>query len=1232
MENRSSSGLAGPAVIFILLAALGLGPALRRSPAPAAAPSTGGGTGSTAPASRTAAAGPELNGGYEHGAGYLLEKFFSTLTDKTENGTKQWATHLVPNPNPKTAENFPPADPRGGYSVRFLIALLPAPTSPPLQYLFDSELEALQLAAGTAHYSLDSFDLPWTGGSKDSSGKSQPVGTNSDSESRWKRDPGLILFRNGQKLLVVFVVGETPTAGINQIALRDALDQITWLEGWQSPAAEHPPSPYLRQAIAQFQPDPDPLGDPRSEIRIVGPSFSGSAPSLRNTLEEWRHLPLAPERLRSVLIISGTATAISDELSGPEESGLPTIIFHRTMIPDVVLWRQIPHLIEQISEVPREPQRDNSARAPHTRIALLHEDTAYGIASDTKDKSDDVDPAILRMSFPLHISALRTANPGQDKTTIGPDLGHQDLALPDESGQQRRDVIQTFSPRAAVYDQLVLSNLLVTIKREHIRYVGIVATDVEDLVFLVQQLRMYCPNTVVFATSADIGFLHTQVNTDLRGMLLFTTYPLFTRLQNWTFPFEGKTVRQTFPNDLAQGVYNATLAQLGMPKEMQDYGEPFIANPPCPVIQVGVVGRNDIWPVAFQLPGLGQENHVLSSPSSALGPDAQGCVESTAPRDSTRIDRENVYPRPFRFLFLALNLGFLACAAALTFGRSYLRGKPPPALAQRWWANAIFADPGDNLFARQRRLYLMFFAVGMLLAEIVGLGFALVPRILDLELAFEVLTAVVIFEVTIQAAGRVVKSFRPASLMAVGWWMFAAGASILLAILFVAHLWLHGPWAFALYTFSRATHLHSGVSPLMALIFLATAGFTLIVGGFWRVAMLEDRPLPGPLMPEKSETPSLRGVAKLWERIAELQGHSAMVVPEAKFFIALLAAAFLYFFFSEVLRVSSIDGWRFDALFTLLAFGIYSMFSLALLRFMFTWMALRRLLQRLYFHPSRYSYKNLQLAAQSNNPDRQKIHLYESRPGLTAIEYALGCARAIVRIAHRESKAAEHSDLVTSIAACTNLKPTLDAAEALLEEVLKDRGWAATIAMRKALYAAMTELSTIVVTLFEPVWRISDRDLDLDLVAAEDKPTVDKKLAEQAELFIAARVGDFLRNVFPHLLNLVGFAMPAVLAMVLAVSVYPFPAHDTLLWVGWTVLLATVVVSLYVFVSINRNPIVSMFSGTQPGKFNWDSTFTMHLVLFAVIPILTLVGAQFPQALSGTVSWIGSVLGSGGGG
>src|SRR5262249_35135751 len=121
-------------------------------------------------------------------------------------------------------------------------------------------------------------------------------------------------------------------------------------------------------------------------------------------------------------------------------------------------------------------------------------------------------------------------------------------------------------------------------------------------------------------------------------------------------------------------------------------------------------------------------------------------------------------------------------------------------------------------------------------------------------------------------------------------------------------------------------------------------------------------------------------------------------------------------------------------------------------------------------------------------------------------------------------------------------------------------------------------------------------------------------LLQQAELFMAARTVYFIRHIFPHLISMVGFAMPAVLAMMLAISAYPFPARDTLLLVSWIVLLTAILVVLSVFVSINRNPILSMITGTDPGQFNWDSAFTVHLLLFAIVPILTMLGAQYPEA------------------
>jgi hypothetical protein len=122
---------------------------------------------------------------------------------------------------------------------------------------------------------------------------------------------------------------------------------------------------------------------------------------------------------------------------------------------------------------------------------------------------------------------------------MGPDIGRHDIPIADESNQQQRDVIPLFSGRSATYDELVTVNLLATLAGEQIRYVGIVATDVEDLVFLVHEIRKACPNTVVFTIASDLRYLHSDVNPDLVGMLVFSTSHCLVRTRIGHIPSSG---------------------------------------------------------------------------------------------------------------------------------------------------------------------------------------------------------------------------------------------------------------------------------------------------------------------------------------------------------------------------------------------------------------------------------------------------------------------------------------------------------------------------------------------------------------------------------------------------------------------------------------------------------------------------------------------------------------------
>jgi hypothetical protein len=207
-----------------------------------------------------------------------------------------------------------------------------------------------------------------------------------------------------------------------------------------------------------------------------------------------------------------------------------------------------------------------------------------------------------------------------------------------------------------------------------------------------------------------------------------------------------------------------------------------------------------------------------------------------------------------------------------------------------------------------------------------------------------------------------------------------------------------------------------------------------------------------------------------------------------------------------------------------------------------------------------------------------------------------------------------------------DLAQTILRAENALSMVLAAHArheWGEVLRKKIDLQREMTNLSGQITALLEPEWRMSAQSISSSVDPLRDK------LLNEGNLFVASRVVDFIRQVFPQLRALAAFAMAGVLAMMLAVSVYPFPRHNTLLWMSWIVLLSAVAICLTVFAQMNRSRIISMLSGTEPGRFNWNSSFIARLLMYAIVPVLALAGAQYPHALGGVFSWLSGLFGAG---
>jgi hypothetical protein len=211
-----------------------------------------------------------------------------------------------------------PSDPRFKYSVDSIIATLPDPIETGFSVKLDDDIDAIQRAAEAEGYVLDRFKLPWpTPVERAASGGNAEIDQSDDTEPTpdnppppggkpvLRSEPGVLLFRDDyrHRLLVVFVVGETPTSGIHKPALRKALQQ----------------SCELRNAFVSSLHAAD-CGNncPPPPINIMGPAFSGSEDSIAYAIHDWRSqgsLGVGGTNCSAAKIrmISGSATSIDQK-------------------------------------------------------------------------------------------------------------------------------------------------------------------------------------------------------------------------------------------------------------------------------------------------------------------------------------------------------------------------------------------------------------------------------------------------------------------------------------------------------------------------------------------------------------------------------------------------------------------------------------------------------------------------------------------------------------------------------------------------------------------------------------------------------------------------------------------------------------------------------------------------------------------------------------------------------
>jgi hypothetical protein len=341
---------------------------------------------------------------------------------------------------------------------------------------------------------------------------------------------------------------------------------------------------------------------------------------------------------------------------------------------------------------------------------------------------------------------------------------------------------------------------------------------------------------------------------------------------------------------------------------------------------------------------------------------------------------------------------------------------------------------------------------------------------------------------------------------------------------------------------------------------------------------------------------SARTLGSMEKRIKDLLLSSLPGWP-ASIGIAILVGVPCFLFFVWQL-VRSIESRYFYWFFGGSFFLVYMALAFTTLRFLGVWWHTRRLLGYMSSHRILHTFKTLG----ENSLKMPKMDLSDAFSPHAALQFSFDKASGVLP-ARREQRL---RDIVDELARADVDGDWRDGVERAHEA-------------RNELSAAAAEIAGELRDRWRILEDIAKRDKEK---LSEEEQHVQKKAA-----FLAAQLVVFLHHVLSHLQNMIAFVTMGLLLMLLAINYYPFQPREWLLWFNWAVILTTVFLAAAVFVQIGRNRSLSLLSGTTPGQVTWNREFLIRMVLYVVVPVLALLGAQFPESLRRVLSIFGTANG-----
>jgi hypothetical protein len=1059
-------------------------------------------------------------------------------------------------------------------SVRAMIAIVPDPVHSHLLLAFDRSVEALQLSAEAMHYLQDRYWLPW---------QPQTPGAPQEPQGGDKsKQPGLLLFRmngpaaqpsNGKStkpaVLYVFLVAETSTAGIHGTQFSNAVQ-------------------YVQQVCKKSA---DYAGCTNgNNISILGPTFSGSLASLRALTQSQNSLQFTA--------YSGTASSIcaihdqglfkqsaliedfSPDCLKQNIPPAPNLDF-RSMVGDEET------AVQKFLATLKDRDAIQCGKGNAAQVAILSEaDTTYGgaagIAEATKTDENTRGPAhdecfYTHFRYPREISSLRNAAASSEPPAVtkqsnsSDDPAYLPFTLADQqpnSGDEPPDFSWTQGPLSK---EAVLMKFAAELRRGHYKYVGLIGTNVVDVLFLAKFLRSACPDVRLFIFDADLLFERDTDNAPYIGMLSISTYPLIGRDLSWIRTQQAPP-RLPFADQFEQGLYNA--AVLAMKKALAAQQNP-------PLMEVGADKfdpATGILPVWVTIAGTGGY-----WPVQMIAAQRVDKTKAEIPFIA-RMDSEDFSPAWWTLTLLLAAMGIFQAWMFFTI-------KPTAMLLREFSMQNAAPD--------QRFFFLNVLSIALALA----LATLITPAMkFGCNAGSYVWWAVAVGALAILAL--VCACAYLARLKTISGKSKICSATAWLGALLAGMVWfrLHtdDPTHYGFFFGYRAANLATGVSPLTPVFLLLVAIYTWGMFEIWRLRF-DDKVRPRLNVAEgcpgnKEEKQIACSVNRFW-----LDPNYVVV-----FFLASLAWV-LALHPSHPFHL--IEKLSFGRLYEVVFCIVVALMLSSGLRLNQTWTYLHHLLLELERSPIGPSFSRLKgtnwspvwgaggqqvewtniaksfAVLEQIKEDQEQGDPNEKDPKLLGdIQSANGKRKEIHDIIQDEN-AGQYSSLGTLFNE--------------LQDAFADTLKKAMAILNATNHAALAEDG-----------ESGKGDAGVVVNCCKQEPDVKVERRRHMEQYVALRYVAFIRGALGHI-RLWLILQAAVFSLVLlSLNVYSFEPHRSLIWTFAAVFVILGGMAISVLMQIERNHVLSRITGSQPNELG--TSFYIRIVMLGAVPLLTLLATHFP--------------------